>query len=116
MDDVSEPSWTFLSNYAHVLLCVAENPDARVRDMAQLVGITERAVQRILRELELAGVLKTEKRGRRNHYEIAMDAALRHPLESHRSIGDLLSLLKKTGFLEEGGQQELDEGSDGDPD
>lgn len=86
--------WTFLSNHAHVLLCVAREPDVRVRDVAVEVGITERAVQRILGELEEAGVVHRERRGRRNHYEVDGECPLRHPLESHRTVGDLLALLR----------------------
>ena len=87
--------WTFLSNHAHVLLCIARDRDARLRDIAAEVGITERAVQRILGELEDAGVVVRERRGRRNHYEIDGEIPLRHPLEAHRSIGDLLDLLRQ---------------------
>lgn len=93
----SVPAWTFLSNHAHVLLCVARDPNVRVRHMALAVGITERAVQRILAELEEAGVLTHERLGRRNRYQIHGQAALRHPLEAHRTVEDLLGLL--TGSL-----------------
>ncbi|MFK7999610.1 MAG: helix-turn-helix transcriptional regulator [Polyangiales bacterium] len=90
-----EPSWTFLSNHAHVLLCISRNADTRLRDIALDVGITERAVQRIVVELEDAGVVEREKRGRRNHYMLHGDIPLRHPLEDHRTVGDLLRLLKR---------------------
>ena len=90
-----EPSWTFLSNHAHVLLCIWRNADTRLRDIAVDVGITERAVQRIVVELEEVGVLEREKRGRRNHYLLHGDIPLRHPLEDHRTVGDLLRLLKR---------------------
>jgi DNA-binding MarR family transcriptional regulator len=86
-------AWTFLSNHAHVLLCIARNPDARVRDIAVDVGITERGVQRIITELEDEGVLAKERRGRRNHYVIDGDLPLRHSLESHRTTGELLRFL-----------------------
>lgn len=86
-------SWTFLSNHAHVLLCVARDPDARVRDMAEAVGITERAVQRILGELVEAGVLVRQRVGRRNHYEIEGSTPLRHPLESSHTVSELLETL-----------------------
>ncbi len=85
--------WTFLSNHAHVLYCIARNLDARVRDIAQDVGITERGVQRILAELEEEGVLTKERRGRRNHYRVHGDLPLRHDLESHRTAGELLAFL-----------------------
>ena len=89
-----EPDWTFLSNHAHVLLCISRDPDTRLRDIAVDVGITERAVQRIVVELEEAGVLQRERRGRRNHYHLKPDVPLRHPLESHRTVKDLIELLK----------------------
>ena len=98
MDTLSESeprsTWTFLSNHAHALISIARDPDARVRDVADAVGITNRAAQRILNELVDAGVLTRERRGRRNHYAIVGDAPLRHPLESHRSVGDLLRVLE----------------------
>ena len=74
-------------------MCIARDADARVRDIAASVGITERAVQRILRELEEAGVLVRERRGRRNHYVIQGRCPLRHPLEQHRTVDDLVQLL-----------------------
>jgi DNA-binding IclR family transcriptional regulator len=82
--------WTFLTNHAHVLVCLSAEPDLRVRDVAQRVGITERAVQKILAELEEGGVLTKEKEGRRNHYQIHRAIPLRHPVESHRNVGHLL--------------------------
>ncbi|MBX3249924.1 MAG: winged helix-turn-helix transcriptional regulator [Myxococcales bacterium] len=95
MSDEGVSAWTFLSNHAHVLLCVARDSDVRVRDVADEVGITERAVQRILGELEDAGVLQRERRGRRNHYEVDASVPLRHPLEAHRTVGDLLRVLRR---------------------
>jgi predicted transcriptional regulator len=89
-------SWTFLSNYAHVLVTLSENPSARIRDVADQVGITERAVQRILSHLEEAGVLTREREGRRNHYNINADVPLRHPLESHKTVGSLLRMIRGT--------------------
>lgn len=86
-------SWTFLTNHSHVLLCIAEDPDVRLRDVAQRVGITERATQRIVAELEEAGYLSHEKVGRRNHYEVHRSLPLRHPLEDHLEIGALLRVL-----------------------
>jgi len=77
-------------------MCIAKDPDARVRDIAASVGITERAVQRILRELEEAGVVVRERRGRRNHYSIHGDCPLRHPLEQHKSVNDLITLVTPT--------------------
>ncbi len=93
MPEPTLQGWTFLSNHGHVLLCIARNPDARVRDISRLVGITERAVQRILGELEAGHVLARERRGRRTHYAIEPSAHLRHPLEAHCSVGDLVRLV-----------------------
>jgi hypothetical protein len=85
--------WTFLSNHAHVLVCLAGDPSARLRDVAVAVGITERGVQKIVADLEAAGVLKRFREGRRNRYEINRGVALRHPLESHETVGTLLRLV-----------------------
>ncbi len=87
-------SWTFLSNHSHVLLCIAQNNELRTREIAMLVGITERAVQRIVSDLVDAGYLIRGKRGRCNIYEIVRNLPLRHPLESHRTVGGLLDYLK----------------------
>ena len=88
------PSWTFLTNHAHVLLCVAHFPEMRVRDIAERVGITERSVQRILTELEDAGYVSRVHHGRHNHYEIHADLPLRHPSEQHRQVSALLELVR----------------------
>ena len=85
--------WTFLSNHAHVLVCLANDPDIRLRDVADQVGITERATCKIVTELEEARVITKRKEGRRNHYEIDCSAHLRHPLERERSVGALLESL-----------------------
>jgi DNA-binding IclR family transcriptional regulator len=85
--------WTFLTNHGHVLLCIAADPDLRIREVADLVGITERAAQRIVAELEEAGYLSHEKVGRRNHYEVHAHVPLRHPLESHLEVRELLRAL-----------------------
>ena len=86
--DVSK--WTFLSNHALTLVCLATQPGVRVRDVATCVGVTERAAHRLLCELEEAGYVTRHKLGRRNFYEIDATAPLRHPLERHASVGDLL--------------------------
>ncbi len=82
--------WTFLTNHAHVLLCLAADAELRVRDLAARVGITERAVQKIIAELEAGGVLAREREGRRNRYTIHGNQPLRHPVEAHRSLNDLI--------------------------
>ena len=87
--------WTFLTNHTHVLLCLFRTPEMTLREVAGLVGITERMVQRIVAELVGAEFLEVTKLGRQNTYKIRLDNALRHPLESHRTIGELLEHLKK---------------------
>ena len=86
-------SWTFLTNHAHVLLCVARDPDVRHRDVAAAVGITERATQRIVADLVDAGYLERERDGRRNRYRLNADLPLRHPLERDHRIGEILAVL-----------------------
>ena len=88
-------TWTFLTNHAHVLLCVWEDSEARVRDIATRVGITERAVQRILQELESEQYLIRERVGRRNRYRIRADRPFRHPVEDHRPVSLLLDAVTK---------------------
>jgi hypothetical protein len=93
-DDNIPGGWTFLTNHAHVLFCLADQPeDARVRDVAVRVGITERAVQRILGELEDAGYIQRSRVGRRNVYVVDDSLPLRHPIEGHRRVSDLLRLV-----------------------
>lgn len=79
--------WTFLSNYGHVLVCLCRDPDARMRDVASAVGITERAVQQIVRELLSEGYVEKEKVGRRNRYRVVRSAHFRHPLEGDVTVG-----------------------------
>lgn len=83
-------TWTFLSNHAHILRLLHDDRDLRVRDLALKVGITERAVQRIVHDLVEEGYLSVTKRGRRNHYEPNLDAHLRHPLEEGVTIRQFL--------------------------
>ena len=85
-------SWTFLTNHAHVLLCLAAEPDMRLRDVAGAVGITERAVQHIVADLAAAGVVERTREGRRNRYTLHPEAPLRHPVEAHRRVADLVAL------------------------
>lgn len=86
-------AWTFLTNHAHVLLCLARNPEARMRDVASRVGITERAVQKIIADLEEAGYLTRSRDGRRNRYALHPNTPLRHPLECHKNVDSLLALV-----------------------
>lgn len=86
-------SWTFLTNHAHVLICLAGDPQMRLRDVAAAVGITERAVHKIVAELEASHILERERQGRRNSYRICAALPLRHPVESHCSIEGLLKFV-----------------------
>ncbi|MBN9211757.1 MAG: AsnC family transcriptional regulator [Microbacterium sp. 71-36] len=86
--------WTFLTNHAHVLIYVARDPGARVREIADAVGITERTAQGILTDLVDSGYLRRTKEGRRNRYDCVEDLPLRHPLESNHPVGELLRALK----------------------
>ena len=86
-------SWTFLSNHSHVLICLQRDPYALMREVAEQVGITERAVQRIVADLEHSGILTRTKEGRRNRYAIDLTKPLRHPVEAHRTVGEMLELL-----------------------
>ncbi|MEZ5399924.1 MAG: winged helix-turn-helix transcriptional regulator [Bryobacteraceae bacterium] len=85
--------WTFLTNHAHVFLCLALDPEIRLRDVADRVGITERAAQRIVADLDAEGYISTERVGRRNRYVVHGEQPLRHQMEGHRSAGALVDLL-----------------------
>jgi len=86
-------SWTFLTNHAHVLLCITADPGIRLRDVAARVGITERAAQRIVADLVEGGYLTRTRVGRRNAYEVHPDLPLRHPLEAGHEIGEVIGAL-----------------------
>ena len=88
-----DTDWTFFSNYAHVLVCLAENPEARLREVADRVGITERSAQRLITHLDEAGILTRVKHGRRNSYLVDTRVHLRHPIEEHCTVGELLNLI-----------------------
>jgi len=92
--DPKPMGWTFLTNHSHVLICLALEPDMLLRVVAQRVGITERAVQKIVQELEAGGALIRKKVGRRNHYTIRETRSLRHPIEGHRTVRDLLDMVR----------------------
>jgi predicted transcriptional regulator len=87
------PNWTFLSNHGQVLLCIARDPEARLREIGDQVGITERAAHRIVSELSDAGYIRRERNGRRNRYTVTTHRGLPDPLARDRSIGDLLGVL-----------------------
>ena len=90
---VASHGWTFLTNHAHVLAVLHADPHKVLREVAVEVGITERAVQRIIQDLEEEGFIQRQRVGRQNHYRILKGRPLRHPIESHRKIGDLLTLI-----------------------
>lgn len=94
MADDEKRGWTFLTNHSHVLLCIAADPGARGRDIAERVGITERAAQSIVADLVEGGYLSRERIGRRNHYEVHGDRALRHPVEEASQVTALLQLVQ----------------------
>jgi predicted transcriptional regulator len=87
------PSWSFLTNHARVLLCIAQDPGIRLREIGEAVGITERAAHRIVVELAAAGYISRERNGRRNQYTIQSDLPLPDPLAREQRIGDLLAIL-----------------------
>ena len=92
-ESVQPRRWDFLTNHAHVLLCVAGDSGIRIRDIASAVGITERAAHRILSELVEDGYVQRQREGRRNRYQIVPELPLRHPLARRRAVGDLVDLL-----------------------
>ena len=95
MSSPEEPrKWRFLSNHTQVLLCIQRDPDVRFRDIAGTVGITERAAQRIVADLIESGYVESQRVGRRNHYRVNADVAMRHPAQDGHDIGELLRLLK----------------------
>jgi DNA-binding MarR family transcriptional regulator len=85
-------SWTFLTNHAHVLLTIARNPTVRLRDIAGTVGVTERAAQAIVADLEAGGYLSRTRVGRRNHYTVNPSGRFRHPAEANQEIGEFLAM------------------------
>jgi len=88
-----EKPWRFVTSHTQVLLCIARNPEIRIRDVADLIGITERAAQRIIADLVEAGYVERMRVGRRNHYHVKTDLRMRHPLQQTHEIGELLDLL-----------------------
>lgn len=96
MEDIAartSGSWTFLTNHGHILVCLQIDPTLRVRDLADRVGITERAAHRILTDLTRAGYLAKEREGRRNRYRLNLDHPMRHPLERSKPVRDLIEAL-----------------------
>jgi|SRR5689334_13974682 len=97
MSSPEKRTWTFLTNHTQVLLCIAANPDVRLRDVAETVGITERAAQRILADLVEAGYVERVRVGRRNRYAINRDSPMRHSAQLGQEVAGLLDLLGHTG-------------------
>jgi DNA-binding IclR family transcriptional regulator len=93
----NDKPWRFVTNHTQVLLCIARQDDVRLRDIADSVGITERAAQRIVADLVEAGYVRREREGRRNRYIVNHDRAMRHPAQTDHRIGELLSLLSLDG-------------------
>jgi DNA-binding MarR family transcriptional regulator len=89
---VTAGDWTFLTNHAHVLLCIARDPDIRLRDIAARVGITERAAQKIVHDLAEHQYVAVTRVGRRNHYRLLPGGRFRHPLEAHQQVADLVAM------------------------
>src|SRR3954467_14083443 len=87
------PPWTFLTRHGQVLLCIADDPGIRLRDIGARVGITERGAHRIVGELVDAGYISRERRGRRNHYTVRLQARLPDPVAREQNVGDLLGVL-----------------------
>src|SRR5215210_4820950 len=93
MPQSGTPSWSFLTNHAQVLLCIAQDPGVRLREIGEMVGITERAAHRIVNELDTAGYISRARSGRRNRYAIRSHLPLPDPLAGEQKIGDLLTVL-----------------------
>lgn len=91
--DDKTPTWSFLTNHAGVLLCIANDPSIRLREIGDRIGITERAAHRIVGELADAGYIKRQRNGRRNHYEIQTQLPLPDPLARGKRVDDLLAIL-----------------------
>jgi hypothetical protein len=86
--------WRFVTNHAHVLEAIARDPTVRLRDIAQIVGITERTAAQIVNDLAEAGYLTKIRDGRRNHYQVHEDLPLRHPQHRHHTVGELIRFLE----------------------
>jgi predicted transcriptional regulator len=93
MTEIDSPGWTFLTNHAQVLVCIAHDPGTRLRDIGERIGITERAVHRIVAELADAGYISRTRNGRRNHYTINAHFPLPDPVARQQNIGELLAVL-----------------------
>ena len=97
MKSSSSRAWTFLTNHGHALVAIAQNPDARLRDIASAIGVTERTAQSIVEDLVEAGYLARLRRGNRNHYRLDPARPFRHPLERDHAVGGLIAILVPEG-------------------
>jgi DNA-binding MarR family transcriptional regulator len=94
IQDTEKPrEWTFFTNHSHVIFLLAADPECTIRDMALKVGITERAVQNIIQDLEAGGYVSRTKVGRNNKYKVNLKKELRHPIENHRKLSDIFEAL-----------------------
>jgi|SRR5579884_81101 len=96
MPESSAPNWTFLTNHARVLVCIAHDPGVRLRDIGEHIGITERAAHRIVTELAAADYITRQRNGRRNHYAITVHLPLPDPIAREQNVGELLEILTAT--------------------
>jgi hypothetical protein len=110
MSEGRTPSWSFLTNHAQVLICIAQDPGIRLREIGEVVGITERAAHRIVVELAAAGYISRRRNGRRNHYTIKSHLPLPDPLAGEQKIGDLLAILTRQPPADTNGQPGADVG------
>jgi DNA-binding MarR family transcriptional regulator len=90
----AQSRWTFLTNHLNVLACLTRDPELRIRDLSDMIGITERATVQILSQLEAAGYLTKTRVGRRNHYTVHGELPLRHPMHNDRQVGELLRVIE----------------------
>lgn len=104
-------NWTLFSNHGHVLFCLARDREARLRDVAADVGITERAVQKIVRDLQDGGMISVTKSGRRNRYRIHKKKNLRHEIEANCKVRDLIKVVNKDSNVETPGLESTEQPS-----
>jgi predicted transcriptional regulator len=88
-------TWTFFSNHGHAIILLSRQPDLKIREIATEIGLTERAMIRIINDLVAAGYLFVKKSGRRNYYRVNLKGPFRHSIEQSRTIGDVVSLFKE---------------------
>jgi hypothetical protein len=109
--DDRDGSWTLLTGHGHVLVEIARNPDARLRDLSAVAGITERTVQAIVSDLETAGYISRTRTGRRTRYTVNPDSLFRHPAQDGHRVGPFLALLAASGHAPGGEPGPGDQGA-----